>query len=223
MKYPSKLILRLAIAILLGIFYKLFYLVFAPLTLYPAFYLIRMMTPATLSGIMLYIPGYTFSFIDACAAASAYLLLSYLILLTMDISIKKRVAMFLSGSALILAFNIFRIWLLFYILLNFGMSAFQAVHMFIWKFLATLYVLAVWIFLIRAFKVKSIPIYSDYKYLYSRAKLFMAKKKAVKKIVQKRKKVKKKKPSTAKKRKKAAAKKVKKKSVKRKKKKVKRR
>ncbi len=181
MKYPLKLTLRLLIAVFLGVFYKLFYIVFTPITLYPVYGLVKLMTPAALSGTMLYLEGYAFNFVDACAAASAYLLLSFLILLTMDISWKKRIAMFVAGSGLIWAFNILRILLLFVILLNYGLSAFAAVHMFIWKFLASVYVFLVWVFIIRAFKIKTIPVYSDLKYLMGKIR-----KKEVRKVVKKR-------------------------------------
>ena len=69
------------------------------------------------------------------------------------------------GSIIILTINLARILSLIYILENYGFNAFQQTHDFLWLILGSVLVAFTWIFLIKHYKVKSIPIYSDIKYL----------------------------------------------------------
>ncbi len=163
--YTNNLILRILLAFLLTIFRQIFNTIFAPLTMFWSFYLFNIFVPGSvLEGVKLITPTNTFSFIPACTAASAYLLLSLLILLTKDISWENRLKMFISGSLAILFFNLIRIEILlffFYKLTN----IYPLIHLFFWKFMSTLYVVFVWIILSKVYKVKSIPAYSDIKHL----------------------------------------------------------
>ncbi len=169
-KYEHQLIIRILIAILITIvFLKLFYRIFFPLTIYPVYYFLKLFFEGSLIGNIILINEYNLNFIEACVATMAYFLLAMLILFTKDINLKKRIYMFLVGSILILAFNIIRIIVLIIILLVYGANAFESVHLFIWGFVSTLYVFLVWIILIKMFKVKSIPIYSDLKELYKKS------------------------------------------------------
>ena len=103
--------------------------------------------------------------IPACVAASAYLLLALLILLTRNISLKKGFMLFFMGSALILLANVIRIEVLTALLLSKGINYFETLHLFFWKILASVYAAGVWIALCRWFDVKEIPVYSDVLYL----------------------------------------------------------
>ena len=87
--------------------------------------------------------------------------------------------MFLSGSFLILLMNVIRVDALLYILVECGENWFKKIHIFFWHFVSSIYVAAVWIFLSYKFKVKSIPIYSDFKFLLEKS--IFGKKKAAKK------------------------------------------
>ena len=82
----------------------------------------------------------------------------------------KGIKLFFIGSLLILLMNIFRIDILILSSVKFGKVWFDAIHMIFWKFLSTLYVAFVWIFLVKKFKIKTIPIYSDIKYLINKIK-----------------------------------------------------
>ena len=64
--------------------------------------------------------------------------------------------------------NILRIDLLIFVLLEFGSDLFDKIHLVFWNFISGLYVAFVWIFLVKKFKVKSIPVVSDVKELYKR-------------------------------------------------------
>lgn len=163
MKYHKDLALRMALALALGIFYNIYYAIFKPLTLNMSFIFLKMMDgSAVLIDDKIATATHTLTFVDACVAAAAYLLLSMLILTTKGIPWKKRIKMFVCGSLLILAFNIARIEFLFFALFRYDYSIYTALHLFIWKFLSTVYVFGVWVLLIRWFRVKAIPVYSDF-------------------------------------------------------------
>lgn len=166
MKYEKGLIIRVLLCFTPV---SLFYLILTPLTIYGSYLLLFFYKPA-LSGINIIISNHTFAFVKACIAGAAYLLLLILILLTKDIKFYDRIKMFLLGSLMIYVLNLIRIIVLIVISVSYSAELFDAVHMVFWKFLSGLYVAVVWIFLVYFFKVKSIPIYSDLKYLYKKIK-----------------------------------------------------
>lgn len=163
MNYIKKLVIRLVLAVLLTLSYTLLYKILIPITLYPSFYILKLIYPAELVSNSIITNSYSLTFIPACAAASAYILLGILILLTKDIKLKTSLKMFFLGSLLILTANIIRIEALILILINGGKNYFETLHLFIWKVLSSIFVAAVWIFLIKIYKVKAIPIISDIK------------------------------------------------------------
>ncbi len=164
MKYEYNLILRVLILIILPI--KLFYLTFKPLTIYPVYLFFKVINYSPIiKNDLLTIKGIEVVFVSSCIAASAYYLLLILIMLTKDINLKTRLKMFLIGSLSILIANIIRIIILIFILINYGLNWFETFHLFLWKFVATIYVIAVWLLLTHYYKINSIPIYSDLKHL----------------------------------------------------------
>lgn len=167
MKYIKGLIFRVFIAILLLVIpVNVFYFLFSKITLFgslPLFYFLGY--SIEVRSYTLFLDGHVLDFIPACVATSAYYLLTLLVLLTKDVKLKTRAYLFLSGSFLILLMNIIRIDILLYVLLNMGENWFEKAHIFFWQFLSSIYVAAVWIFLTYKFKVKSIPVYSDFKFL----------------------------------------------------------
>lgn len=168
--YAIELSTRMGIAILLAAFREVFYLAFAPLTLYLSYFFFHAFVPeAMLSGKFIETATASVEFVPACTASSAYLLLALLILLTKDISPVRRIKMFAYGSLAILTFNIFRIELLL-LLFTTMQESYPAIHLLFWKFLSTIFVFAAWIVLARKFKVKAIPAYSDIKYLVHKIK-----------------------------------------------------
>ncbi|HLC72397.1 MAG TPA: pacearchaeosortase [Candidatus Nanoarchaeia archaeon] len=152
-------------ALLLTVFYPVFYLVFSPLTLWISYGLLRLFTPATLQGTTILAGDITLVFVPACTAASAYLLLALLILLTKGISWRQGIFLFLLGSGLILIANIIRIQVLFYLLFNVGKNYFDTLHLLIWKALSSVYVAGVWIYLTWKFNIRETPVVSDFQAL----------------------------------------------------------
>ena len=185
MKYVKGLAVRILIALLLFVpSVNIFYFLFSRITLWgslPFLYLSGY--SLNIEGYTLFINGQNLDFVPACVATSAYYLLSLLVLLTPGIKLKNRFYLFLSGSFLIFLMNVIRIDILLYVLVEFGENWFDKIHIFFWHFVSSIYVAAVWIFLSYKFKIKSIPVYSDFKFLLGQS--FFGKKK---KVVRKRRK-----------------------------------
>lgn len=162
MKYEFSLILRIAIALLLRP--EMFYLGLVFLTMlfpYLVMILLNYEVEFLFSERLLIVNGTTLEFVKACVATSAYYLLALLILTTKGISLKKSIKMFIIGSLLIYLMNVLRITLLILVVINLGVDWFDTIHMTFWLIISSIYVFLVWIFLTRAYKIKTIPIYSD--------------------------------------------------------------
>ncbi len=144
----------------------IFYIIFLPLTIYPVFFIFKLFSfQVTLAKDILTLNSQPLVFVSACIAPYAYYLILMLIMLTKDIKPLARLKMFLLASLLILLANIARILILTFILFNFGNDIFSIFHISFWYFVSTLYVVIIWLLLTRIYKVKSIPVYTDFKYL----------------------------------------------------------
>lgn len=166
MKYEYNLILRV---ILCFIPLQLFYIIFTPITVYSTYFLLKLYNPS-LIGDTITIGSSQFDIVSACVAGFVYLLLLMLVLLTKNIKLLTRIKMILLGFLLLLVFNILRIDFLIFLTLNYGVEAFESVHMLFWNLFSGAFVAVIWIVLVSIFKIKDIPIYSDLKYLYKKSK-----------------------------------------------------
>ncbi|MBI2507411.1 pacearchaeosortase [Candidatus Woesearchaeota archaeon] len=169
--YYIQLIIRLLIPFIVS--YNFLGKIFYPLTIHFPYYLLRF-----LKYQVFIIPPYLITsenyirFSEACAAISAYFLLLLLIVLAKDIKLKTRIKIFMLGSAIIYIVNMARILMLIAVLEKYGLSAFQQTHDILWIIFGSLLVALTWISLVRRYSIKSIPIYSDMKYLLKQIKLY---------------------------------------------------
>ena len=170
MKHELKLITRIIIAIAISLSAKLFYFVLAPITLYSSYFITKIFFPVVIKENTFLINDLTLEFVPACVAVAAYILISLLILLTKDIKPKVLIKMFVIGFFLILIANLIRIEIMIFVLIEYGNNLFKTLDLFFWKVLSTVYIVFVWILLTRLFKIKTIPVYSDVKYLIKRLK-----------------------------------------------------
>lgn len=168
MEMRSILFMRVLAAILLTLFgggvlgFNLFYVLFSWWTVQLSFFVISLFhSGATFMGTMISVGQHSIEIIPACVAASAYLLLALLILLTQGISFRKGMTLFLLGSVLILLANVARIEVLVALLVKGGKNYFETLHLFLWTVVSSMYVAGVWLFLCWRYKVRSIPVYSD--------------------------------------------------------------
>jgi len=158
-----KLIIRMCI--LLSIFLipiNIFHIIFSKATLILSYNLLNIFNlNPTLIFNSIIINDFNLIFVPACVATSAYYLLTALILLTKDIPVKKMIMLFIFGSLILLIMNIIRIDLLIIILMKYGHNYFEKTHLLVWKFMSSIFVASIWIFLTYFMKIKSIPVYSD--------------------------------------------------------------
>ncbi len=144
---------------------SLFSFFLAPLTIYGTFLLLYSYHPTVIDTLFI-VRGIKFEFIDACIATYAYYFLWVLCLLTKGITSKVRLKIIVFGFLMIYVMNILRIAFVIFLALNYSFFWFNLVHLLLWKFVSGIYVAFVWIFLVRRYKIKSIPIYDDLKTIY---------------------------------------------------------
>lgn len=170
MKYQYSLILRMLVLIIMGININMFYKILTPFTVYPVYLFFKTFYNAELSGTIIALGDTYVAFIPACIAASAYLLFTIFLLTTKGIKFNLGLKIFLLAVFAILATNIFRIIILLLILTNYGFNWFETLHLTLWRFTASLFIALLWIFFIRKYRIKTVPIYSDFKYLLKKIK-----------------------------------------------------
>jgi len=148
----------------------IFYFIFTPLTFYPLVFLFGLFYHLPIENSYIFVNGIMLDIARACIAGSAYYLLFMLNLMTRGIRIKKRIIMFLFSSLLFLLLNIARIIILVFVRMN-NLGFFEQLHMFFWYFVSTIYVFAVWIIMVKIFRIKAVPFYSDLVYLKELGKI----------------------------------------------------
>lgn len=149
--------------------YGLFYNLLLNITIYPASAILSsLFTTSVLNDqINVLANGHMFivQIIPACVAVSAYGL--FLILnLTTPMGLLKRAASLLFCFSILLVFNIIRIALFSILYIN-NAYLFNIMHIVFWYFLSIVLVVGVWWLNVYLFNIKGIPIYEDFKYLYS--------------------------------------------------------
>lgn len=169
MKKQSKKILglfsRYFIIILIGlgnlyIIYKLL----TPLTIHVLNTILSIFTNPTLTDNIIHLNGTLIKIVPACVAGAAFYLLLLLILSTTDIKPEIRIKAILTAFAMFFTLNILRILILIPMI---NISYFETIHWIFWHFISTIFVVAIWFSVVKIYKIKSIPVYSDLKYLKS--------------------------------------------------------
>lgn len=162
--YVRELLLRVIAAFAMLLSYNFIYTVIAVFTLHFSYFFFSIFVPSALIGNKIATLTNTFEFIPACVATSAYILLALLVFLTKDISWNERLQMIAYGWLAILAFNLLRIELLLLTFFSLN-TAYDTIHLFVWKFMSTAFVVLLWLGMAKMYKVKAIPVYSDIKVL----------------------------------------------------------
>ena len=123
---------------------------------------LKLLFNASLNNNIITIMGKNIEYVPACAAVGAYIFLTLLILFTGNIPFKKCLKLFFIGSFLILVANIIRINVLAYILGTNNVDLFITLHLFTWKILSGIYVALVWIYLVKKYDIRRIPLKDDF-------------------------------------------------------------
>ena len=168
-KYLSLIIRYLLILLIALPNLYIFYAIFTPLTIYPLYFILKIFFDVSLSEATILLNGFQIQIIKACIAGSAYYLLFALNLSTPNINIKQRIKMLCFSFLSLLVLNVIRIFSMI-LLLFYGASFFDATHKFFWYFVSTMLVVLIWFAGVRFFKIRQIPVYSDFNYLYKFSK-----------------------------------------------------
>lgn len=160
----KKFIVRYLIIFILGLnSLWIFYKVFTPLTTQFLAVVFSLFSKTFIIENGIYYNGIIISLIPACIAGSAYYLLTILNLSTPSIEIKKRLKMLFTTFIIFFLLNSLRIVLLAH-------AYTHATHLFSWYFLSTIFVLGIWIFSVKHYKIQAIPFYTDILFLVNQIK-----------------------------------------------------
>jgi len=154
----------------------LFYKILTPLTVHVTNFVIMIFTETNLINTIIYLTeiGFAIEIVPACVAGSAFYLILLLIMSTADIKPEIRIKAILTSFALLFALNVLRILLLVPMATA---SYFETVHWVSWHFISIVFVVGVWVLIVNTYKIKSIPVYTDLKYLKSLIKTKKSKRK----------------------------------------------
>lgn len=170
MKRVGDIVVRYLILLLVAIpNLYIFYLIFTPLTLYPVYWLLGLFYEASLSGNSILFQNFNIELVEACIAGSAYYFLLILNLSTPKIKVKKRIKLMAYSFLTFLILNILRIFFLSLLLFS-ESNYFDVTHKIFWYSISTLFVVGIWFFQVKQYKIKEIPIYSDLKYIFGKIK-----------------------------------------------------
>ncbi|MDH3352941.1 MAG: pacearchaeosortase [Nanoarchaeota archaeon] len=167
MKKQTEKILNLFIRyfslLLMGIgnFYVL-YKILIPLTTHIVNAVLLIFTDTTLTGNVIYLSWTGIEIAPACVAGSAFYLLLLLVLSTANIKPVVRTKMVLTTFAMLFFLNIIRILILIPMT---GANYFGVIHWIFWHLISIVFVVSIWFYAVKTYKIKSVPIYSDLKYL----------------------------------------------------------
>ena len=112
---------------------------------------------------------YSLLIVKYCVTASAYYLWALLVLVVKQVSLVKRLLLFLVGTFLIFLMNLTRILILVRTLIATNVEFFDALHTAFWLGLSTVYVLLLWVVLSRALGITKVPVVDDFRFLWGEA------------------------------------------------------
>lgn len=138
------------------------YKLLTPLTVHTLNTVLSIFTATALSNNIIYLSQTRIEIVPACVAGAAFYLLFLLLFSTANIKPETRAKAVITAFAIFFALNITRILILIPMI---NTSYFETIHWIFWHIISTIFVVAVWFSIIKIYKIKSIPIYSDLKYL----------------------------------------------------------
>ena len=157
------IVFRYLVLLIISLNFNLIYKILAPITVYLSGLLLDLFYTITIIGDKILIQGKIIEINSACVAGSAYLLLLILNLFV-SMNKKQRFYSLLFSFFLLLIFNILRIFFLSILFVN-DFLFFNLTHKIFWYFLSTIFVVIIWVLMIKIFSIKQIPVYSDIKFM----------------------------------------------------------
>jgi len=133
-----------------------------PITVETVRVILSVFTKVSVMDDIIYVQWTHIQIAPACVAGSAFYLLLILILSISDVSPKIRAKAIVASFGILFALNIVRILILIPMT---NSIYFYDVHWIFWHLISTLFVVFIWFYIIKKYNIKSIPVYSDLKYL----------------------------------------------------------
>jgi len=162
-KKISGLFIRYIIIVLAGLGnLYIFYKILTPLTIRAVALVLSIFTDPFVLGNTIYTKYAAIELIPACIAGAAFYLLFILVMSTPDIRPLKRLGLLAATLADLFILNVIRILILITLIRT---PSFETAHWIFWHVISTVFVVGIWIAYVYIFKIKSVPIYSDVKYL----------------------------------------------------------
>jgi exosortase/archaeosortase family protein len=160
------ILLALIIVLILPINSPTIYLILTPLTIYPVVFLLKIFVNLTFfyQGLspMILLGGKTLiEIVPACVAGAAYILLLALNL-SVSMKPKKRILSLVISFLILLIFNIIRIFIFSLLYYN-SVPGIDFTHIIFWYGVSTIFIVLIWFIIVKIFKIREIPIYSDMK------------------------------------------------------------
>jgi exosortase/archaeosortase family protein len=154
---------RYIIILILGlgnlyIFYKLL----TPLTMKSLAFLLSFFQGVIIKDTFIHFSYYTVSIVPACVAGAAFYLMFILIFSVPKMKVSKRISILIVSFVFLFILNVLRI---FFLILVIGKPFFNTLHWILWNLVSTIFVVGIWIFIVKIYKIKSIPVYSDFIYI----------------------------------------------------------
>ena len=140
------------------------YKLLTPLTIHTLNAVLSLFTATTAIDNIIHLSRTHIEIVPACVAGAAFYLLLILILSTADIKPETRIKAILTAFVMFFVLNIVRILILIPMI---NTSYFETIHWIFWHLVSTIFVVAVWFSVVKIHKIKSIPVYSDAKYIKS--------------------------------------------------------
>ena len=137
----------------------IFYKILTPITIGTLALILGIFTEALVTENIIILNWMIIEIIPACVAGSAFYLLFILVFSTGGIKPKERLKMLALSFAALFTLNILRIM---FLILIADEAYFSIVHWTFWYLVSTAFVVGIWIGIVKFYKIKEIPVYSDF-------------------------------------------------------------
>jgi len=163
------ILLMLIILLLFPLSNPIIYTILTPLTIYPVIFLLKFFVNVTYVAPLMTLGEKTLiQIVPACIAGAAYILI-LILNLSVRLKAKTRINSLLLSLFILLVFNILRIFsfaLLYHNLVPYT----DLIHKIFWYIISTFFIIGIWFFIVKIFKIKEIPFYSDISYIIKEIK-----------------------------------------------------
>jgi exosortase/archaeosortase family protein len=140
----------------------IFYKILTPISVYVLNLVLSIFADPIVRGNLIRLESVTIEIAPACVAGAAFYLLFMLFMSCADVKPSVRVKAILSAFVIFFSLNILRILALIPMVES---PYFETVHWTFWHFMSTIFVLISWWVVMKLYKIDSIPMYSDVKYM----------------------------------------------------------